>query len=171
MVPLFFRWPILSRLASVMEASSADPISLPLLCWRSLWRSVTTQSPSSFMSSDSISPLLLHLLSLLAEALLWLWERLPRSWETQEYPSVLHITCHNIFNSNSSCVFLWEPLASLSPDNTVRGWSDNGSHPSLQKQLFSKALPTAGFSILLNPLPMVSGLRLEFEGLGFSLHG
>lgn len=105
MVPLFFQWPILLRLASMMEASSADPISLPRLCWGILWRSVTTQSPSSFMSSDNISPCLLHLLSLLAKALLWLWERLPHSWETQEYPSVLHITCHNIFNSNSSCVF------------------------------------------------------------------
>ena len=159
MVPLFFQWPILLRLASMMEASSADPISLPRLCWGILWRSVTTQSPSSFMSSDNISPCLLHLLSLLAKALLWLWERLPHSWETQEYPSVLHITCHNIFNSNSSCVFFCESLSPASPLMTLWGarvlWQWN--HPSLQQQQLSpEALPRAGFSILLNPLPMVS---------------
>lgn len=120
---LFLSWPVWSRVASVMEVASADPISLTLLCWRIWWRSVTTQSPSYFMSSDNVFPLLLHLLSLLAKALLWLWERWPHSWETRKYPSVLHITCHHIFNCNSSCVFPWEPLASISPDDTLRGWS------------------------------------------------
>lgn len=47
---------ISSRSASMMEASSADPLSLPLLRGKILWRAVTTQSPSPFMSSDNISP-------------------------------------------------------------------------------------------------------------------
>ena len=119
------------------------------------------------MSSDNLPPILLHLLFLLAQVLLWVGEQLPCSWETQDYSSVFHITCHSIFHSNSSQVC----CESLMPASPRQRWEPGGlwqgGHPFAATATTSQA--PAGLSVPLKPPPMVSSWIQRPEAKGWRL--
>lgn len=152
-----------------MEALYAVPVSLPLLVegFMKVCNYVITLILYELWQPP---PLLLHLLSLLAQVLLWLGEQLPRSWETQDYSSVLHITCHSIFSQQFFSSLLWEPHA-VSPLMALWGWRALTVRSSLRSDssyFSSPSRPLCSFKPTTHGLFVNSkawGQRLKVKGL------